>query len=328
MFDSLDLTTNNSAESPRLLYHTKFDGISLNVAATYAADAINPSRNFYTPFAVTVDSSTEHDIVTSLKSIFGSNSTVVLQSIPQNQIQLSDFQTYHSPNIASNGEITLTCNMRDTPTSPNPQEHLFLLRTSAQALASDIEELCIVTDIKLPAHLNLSSNVISTTGYYYIVEEYKTGSYNNQTSAGDMRFKVEILGNNGFNEWVLVVDDGANGYGIVPGLPGPSTTIYSRKFSGISAQLGVYTKVYLYWNRPKCILKLAIHPDGGDFRFVAEITAADMLASALNKSTLYGIAELPITRFFFVSNYSSANNLPVPTVCSEFQIWNKLPIII
>lgn len=321
----VDMMT-NSVSAPKLLFHTTFDGMTLNVAGTFAPDSADPSRNFYTRFSNATDTTTGYNIDTTIDSLFGSATTVQLQSIPQNSILLSNFGTYFSSNIA-NGELTVQCNLRDTPNSPNPQTHLLFSRSAAQALANDVEELCVMSYVKIPANLNLQNAIVST-GRFFEVMEYKTGGYNGLNGVGDMRFKVELTGNNGYNEWSLAVDDGANGYGIIPGLGNSANTVnvYARIYTSEPVQLDVYTKCYLYWNRPKCQLKLAIHPDGGEFKFLAEVTKEHMLSSVLNKSTLYGIADLPFTRLFVVSNYTSSNNLPVPTKCKELQLWDKPPV--
>ena len=320
--DALSGVVNAASNAPKMLFYTTFDGMSINVGGTYAADSIDPSRNFYTPFSDTSDSTTGYDLSTDIKALFGSSTLVIIQSIPQQAILLADFGTYHSPDVSS-GQITLTCDLRDFTGSPNPQSHLLISRSAAQALANDVNELCVVTYFKLPAGLDLQVGNTST-GKFFIPFEIKTGGYNNQAGVGDMRFKLQIDGTNGFNEYVCTVDDNANGNGIVPGVPA-STTIFYRNFSGVTAALDTWTKFYLWWNRSAGRLTMAVEPDGGVFKVIGDVYPRDLQASVLNKTTLYGVQNLPITRMFFVSNYTSTN-IPAPTIVKEIQLWNKPPI--
>lgn len=320
--DALSLPCNSASGAPKLLFHTTFDGMTLNTAGTFAADSINPSRNFHTPFSDTSDSTTGYDLSADIKAIFGSATAVVMQSVPQNSILLADFGTYYGSTLTG-GELRVQCTMRDSMASPNPQTHLHFLRTAAQALADDINELCLMLYVKIPAGLDLQSGN-TTTGKFWEVWELKTGGYNNLTSIGDMRFKMEILGNNGYNEWVCTVDDNAGGNGTIYGMPA-STQVIKRNFSGITAQLNTWTKCYSWWNRSKGRITMAIHPDGGAFQVIGDIYPADIQESYLAKNTLYGAADLPICRLFFGSNYTTAN-LPAPNAIKEMQIWDKPPI--
>lgn len=321
-FDTLAPWGNTATNTPKLLFHIKFTGLTLNPTPTSSGSL----KNWINTFSDTSDSSTGFDLSTDIKALWGSSTTTQIQSIPQSDLAAdgSDFATYFAPSV-TDGNLTLQCSARHATGagSGNPQESLLFTRSSAQAAANDINEICSITRVTIPVGLDLQVGN-TATGFFFEISEFKTGGYGGFNGRGDLRLKLELNGLNGFNEWSGTIDDNANGYPNVPGV-GSSTTTFYRNFSGVTAVLGVKTTCYVYFNRARGRLIMAIQPDGGIFSVIMNVTADMLEATALNKRALYGVQNLPFTRILTANNYLSAP-VPNPLIVHEYQLWNIPPI--
>ena len=318
--DALGIPANIIGNTPKLLFHTVFAGMSLS-GTPYSQGSL---KNWIVDFSDSTDSTTGYDIDADLKTLWGSNTQIGIQNIPQSNLAAdgSDFATYFAPSLATN-QLTLQCSARHSTGSGtgNPQCTLMVSRTAAQAAANDINELCVMLYAKLPAGLDLQAGNTATGKFFEVGFEIKSGGYGGASGVGDIRYKLEVLGNNGSNEWAATVDNEANGRGTIPSVESALTQYY-RNFSGVAPTLNTWTKCYVYFNRSKGRVIMAVEPDGGVFSVIGDASAPDF--PTLNY-TLYGHERLPITRMFLGLNYTSAT-LPAATLIKEVQIWDKMPI--
>lgn len=314
--DALGTLANTSANAPKLLFHTVFDGVSLGAATQVS------STNWKVPFANSSDSTTGYDLVTTLQNLWGASVDSRIQCVPQSGYTVSDlteFATYFDPTLTTN-QLSLNCLARHALGASNPQSLWNVSRSTADANAYPINELCIIGYAKLPAGLDLQSGN-TASGKYYQVVEFKTGGYGGDSAVGDLRVKIKVTGVNGYNEWVAEVDNNANGRGIIPSVE-TDVTYYYQNYSGITASPDTWTKYYFYFNRNAGRAIMAIEPDGGIFSVIGNVYPANI---PLLGGVLYGHENLPITRVFLGNSYTSAN-LPAPLLMKELQLWNRPPI--
>jgi len=308
--------------SANLLFDTRFTGMSLG-PANYTPPA--NYQNWHQQFTDSICSITGSDIVNDIKTMWGSNTIIDILSIPQSPVtDPAVFATYYSSNLASDC-LSLEINKADG-TKPDfsivPQTMLQVVRTPAQASLNDVDELCVSTVFKLPAGLDLGGN--PAAGKYLTLFELKEGGYLGQAGVGALRIEVMInraLSGDAYNQWYVLVDDNANGVGIIPGLD-VSEIYYSRR-SGIAAQLDVKTRLYVYWKRSAGRLVVAIQVEGQNIQVLADVYPQDLAPKLSGK--LIGLFGYPWCRFELCMMYQTAY-YPSSVKFYEMQFWNKLPI--
>jgi len=305
-----------------LLFDTRFTGMAVD-AGHYEAT----QRDWHQDFTDSVDSITGADIVNDLKALWGSNTNIDILSIPQDNVPDSTtFATYFSSNFASNQlslEINSAFGLYPTYTIV-PQTMLNIVRTPAQATGNDMDELCVSTRFKLPAGLDLTGN--PAAGKYLTLFEWKEGGYNGLSGVGEQRIEVMVnraLSGDAYNQWYVKVDNNANGAGNIPGFVSKD---YYTKRSGLTAQLDVWTRLWVYWNRPAGRLVVIIQVDGQARQLLVDMYPEDLniLAPELG-GQLYGLHKYPICRLEACMMYQTAY-YPSTVKFSDMQIWDKLPI--
>lgn len=320
--DALGVAANNAGNAPQLLFHTKFSGLTIGTAYYGTAQT-----DWHQDFVDSVDDQTGYDIVNDIKGLYGSGTTIDLHTLPQANIpDAATFATYFGTDITTQLELSILDQHGTYPTYTRvPQTYLRIFRPYAEAAANDINEACFVGRFKLPAGLDLQTGN-TAAGRYLVLKEIKTGGYGGVGGVGDLRFKLELTGSNGYNEWTMTVDNSANGIGVIPNNPsaippiGSSLTVYYQNKSGVEAELNVWSTFYLYFNRQAGRLIAAIHTDNGSYDVIANAFANDFPGGQI-----YGQERLPITRLHGLMLYT-ATTYPCRVYFNDWQIWNKPPI--
>lgn len=273
----------------------------------------------------------EADLVT----LYGSGTQYELWGIGDGSdpVPITDFihtiTTPVDPIIPGARQLTNGCAVRVTG-SPNPQTHLYVGITAANALAAPIESSYFEYDLILPEGLDLQLGDTGT-GNFYIVQDFKDGAwYNGSTykqAVGSFRIKVGLtgFGTGGVNRWQVTWDNDADGRTIIPELRDnpPYNSVF--KYGEITnttepVRLGVRTKIKMWYKRPSGPndlttgrLKVEVNPEGFDPFILADIAEGYQLC---------GQVFLPLTRLLFLSNYTSAV-LPNPLIGESLAIYNN-----
>ncbi len=148
--DALGALANTSGNAPQLLFHTVFDGVTLGSPTKVSG------TNWKMSFSDSSDSTTGYDLVTTLQSLWGASVDSRIQCIPQSGYSIADaaeFATYFDPTLTDN-QLSLKCLDRHAAGASNPQSLWNVSRSTADANAYPINELCIVGYVKLPAGLD------------------------------------------------------------------------------------------------------------------------------------------------------------------------------
>ena len=235
------------------------------------------------------------------------------------------------PLIKGGRQLTNSCLVRVTG-APNPQTHLYVGIQSAAALADPVQEQYWEIDFILPAGLDLQSGDTATGKFFSSPLEFKTGAWYDTDAAtykqavGDFRIGIGVTGTDtgGVNRWYVSADNEANGRGTIPEL---SVTPYDVVYQYVdivnadeTVHLGVRTKARVWYKRPVDAddlttgrLRVDIKAEGYDAFTLCNITSGYQLCGQNN---------LPITRIFLGSNYTSAT-LPNATILESVAIYNN-----
>lgn len=232
------------------------------------------------------------------------------------------------PIVPGGRQLTNACLL--TELGSNPQTHLYVGIQSAAALAGPIESCYWEMDFILPAGLDLQTINPGTGKFWVGPLEIKTGAYYDDPTyyqaVGDFRVKVGLTGaSGGVNRWQVICDNEANGRGVIPELSiAPYDSVY--EYVNIintdeTVLLNTRTNIKIWYKSPSGPedlttgrLRIDVKPEGYDAFSICDITSGYQLC---------GEANLPITRLFFGSNYTSASPLPFPSVLESLAIYNN-----
>lgn len=333
-----NLRSNNASNCPKKLLHIDFDGLTIGTPTRSGSDT-----NWLS--TVTGTNVRGYSFPSSVVSAFGSGSSLYVQSIPEGGITTGDLATFEAKftNVIQNRtfpvygslggkELSLACDVRDTiglggQTFTNPQTDLVVNIGTAAGLASPLREYYIRMDCFVPAGLTTQTGDTGS-GNFWLFIDIKTGGYNNLNGVGDFRHIVSITNNGGVDAYTAIMDDEANGRGIIPGLsvggvpgtPLPKTTFLQIQ-SPATVRTGVKHVIHMYVKYPvggrsdttTGIYTVVIEPEGYDPIVVCDVHGEGYIMA--------GVESLPPLRFHYL-NYTSAL-LPNPIIIGNIEMWDS-----
>lgn len=282
------------------------------------------------------DSQTKFDML-DITKFFGPSS-LMIQSITDKDVTEETVQQFlHSSINQSMGpfgrvQYVLKNNIKQRISPPgnilSPQIQFLINRSSSSKNPlTAVNEWYYSIYIKLDP--NLAEKLIWPTigagaSHWFTLAEFKTGGYNGNSSAGDYRLSLSIHKDNDGLFYRCSGDNVANGLGIVPGITeyNNSKPFWRQRTRSGSVKLGVWQKLEVYVKRPvgkddtaTGISWMAITPVNQQQRTVVghKVGGVQM-----------GIAELPLSRLFIISNYFGGNS-PIAIECTDLDIWDTLP---
>lgn len=355
--DTLSKVVNQSSSAPKLIWSTKFAGVTLGTPTkitNFNWDTSVDGTDTLTGRGFTTD--------TILQSYLGPTAAFKLQQISGESIpDLATFNSNFTNTIATSTNLISTPgaghlsirNLLCSSTYPD-QSPLMMTRSSPSAVNYDLSEIYVSFVCMFPVGMALSASGQYKTFFEIkggglkqsLVDAVTTGANITGSScgatdgdAGSGRFRI-IIGINGvfgnLNELMCRIDDDANngsvtaerGYWDETGYHagnGSRRDHYSN-YTGISAPLGVPLRFHMHYKRPPTPL----YADRwkGIFKVAMENLSTKTWTTIANveKSMSYQLSSTfnePWTRIFPTS-YDSVNDQEYKV--TDIQLWTKPPI--